>query len=451
MAKTLKKLVATLRSEDVSLLDKKKQLAGEYLESYEKVEEYLKLSNIDTDERTGCMDETLDMLIGAMDKDIPVEAVIGTTPKAYCNELINSRSNKQVIFEVCKELVKIPVFAFMAVIIFALFNMVDDPFEETIRLDVAMLDLFVPIILMSVIVNVVRFSMIKKHGVYSEKYNSVSKLLLMFHFLISAFAYAVLEEVLASKKWAPKSFATTFPRCMGVAILAIVLVIIVMVFVELGGFEAIYRKKMDTDLRSRNYELMLNGFVRQYIKENNKLKKKNEREITTKDYANEILSDMSITHIALPVIIVILIIEIYVLGFFMLGIGFRWYLVIALFIIDIAVAICTSLMITGEARKNMNERIVDGQLILDGMVEYVIKREEEIAAQKAQAAESVSENEEEASDAGEDAASDEEKSDDKEGEEDNENNEEVTEDNEKVTEKQEDKEKKDKEEESKDK
>ena len=196
---------------------------------------------------------------------------------------------------------------------------------------------------------------------------------------------------------------------------------------------------------------MLNGFVRQYIKENNKLKKKNEREITTKDYANEILSDMSITHIALPVIIVILIIEIYVLGFFMLGIGFRWYLVIALFIIDIAVAICTSLMITGEARKNMNERIVDGQLILDGMVEYVIKREEEIAAQKAQAAESVSENEEEASDAGEDAASDEEKSDDKEGEEDNENNEEVTEDNEKVTEKQEDKEKKDKEEESKDK
>lgn len=366
MGHKIKDIIAFLKKEDVSIIDKKNKLDNEYLESFNKIDELIRLSSISSKERGECLDEAIDLLMYAKDNDIPVEAVIGKLEKPFCNELINSRGNMEIIMQVCKELVKIPIFSLFAVIIYALFNLIDIPLNESFEADVAMLDLFVPTIIVSIIVNVRRYIISNQYGINSEQMESKKLLLSTIQFILSVFGYIVLEEV-----WAPKSFATTFGRCLFVAVFSLVIAMLVMLFVSLGGFEIVYRKKEIKDFHRRNYQLMLVGFIRQYIKKNDKLEKRNQQSIKLNEYAKELIDEIELTKNILPIIIGVLVLEIYFLGFLMLGIGIKWYLIIAQIVVAIAVAVCTSLMVTRSSRKDMLARMIEKELDIEKFIEIM--------------------------------------------------------------------------------
>lgn len=367
MGNFIKSTIKTLRSEDISLLDKKKTLDGKYLESFEIIEECFTMSNISVKERGECMDETLDMLIHAQNNSIPVESVIGTKEKPFCKELIHARGNMEIILRVCKELAKIPIFAFIAVLVYVLMNSMDISIEEGIDRQIAMLDLFAPIIGISFVVNIIRFLLIKKNGINSEVVERINKYLALIQIVVSVLSYTLLEETVA-----PDSYATTFYRCLFMAIFSVILVVVIMIFVSLGGFEIIYRDKNEADIHRRNYELMLRGFSKQFIKKNSKLKKKNLPPMKVKEYANEILGEIEITNTFLPVVLIVFIIELFFLGFLMLGLGIKWYLFVAALFSGAAIAVCVGFMVTRIARKNMLERIIDGQLVPGGYIDYIV-------------------------------------------------------------------------------
>lgn len=357
LVKTAGEAVKVLRSENESILEKKNKLDGEYAESFDRIEECFVHSNISVRERGECMDETLDMLIDAQKNDIPVKSIIGTIERTFCQDMINSRGNIEIIYRLCKEFIKIPLFAFISVIAYIFMNFVNVPIRDGLYSDIAIVDVFVPSVFFTLLVNAIRLYMINKYGVYSEKVELCGIPLLLVQFLGTLAAYVVIEE-----NFLIPSYATTVQRCFMAVVLSVAAALIVKVFVDLGGFEIVYRRKDEADIHRRNYELMLLGFARQYIKRNDKNQKKNIVPVTVKDYAGEIIGEIGVMKRILPVIEVVFVLEIYILGFLVLGIGARWYIIAAILILSIAVAVCASLMVTGNSRKDMLERIMDGQL-----------------------------------------------------------------------------------------
>ena len=146
--------------------------------------------------------------------------------------------------------------------------------------------------------------------------------------------------------------------------------IIIVIITGLGGYEIIYRKYVN-DIQGRNYELILYGFAKEFIKRNERQEKNNAHPYSVRDYAREIIRDVKLSTRILPVVIVVLCLEVFLLGFVVLGVGVKITIVTGIIFTAIAIAICTVLLLTQNARRDIFERIVDGELKPDEFVNYV--------------------------------------------------------------------------------
>lgn len=364
LTNTTKQIVKVLKTEDESINDKKRKLTDEYLQCYDKIEKCLVKSNTSIKERGECMDQALDMLIRAQDNNISCKSLVGDNEKRFCQDLINSKVDKSFIRKLCIELFKIPFTATIAVLLYALAGITQGNGIRNIYDDISILNAFAPVLVFCIVGNVLKYRIITDND-DEDVISFRLRLINVLQFMIPVIAYFVMEDSTSIE-----SYATTFERCIALTIIAALIGIIIVIITGLGGYEIIYRKYVN-DIQGRNYELILYGFAKEFIKRNERQEKNNAHPYSVRDYAREIIRDVKLSTRILPVVIVVLCLEVFLLGFVVLGVGVKIIIVTGIIFTAIAIAICTVLLLTQNARRDIFERIVDGELKPDEFVDYV--------------------------------------------------------------------------------
>lgn len=364
IADKAKMAVKILKSEDESILEKKAKLNEEYAKSYDKVEQCLIKSNMDLSERGRCMDEILDMMQRAQERGIAPKSIIGKNERKFTQDLINSRGDIRLITRICKEIVKMTATAFAAIFIYALMGMVNSDGLKGIYNDISIINAYLPAFLLMIIGNIYTYRCAVRYGRFSDEYASTKRLVGVMESLLAIVAYIVMEDAVNIR-----SYATTYERSLCLVAVTLVCALIIIVITRLGGFEIIYRRNNTSDLKGHNYELMLLGFVSQYKKRNVRLEKGNKKPLSVKDYAREIEKELKTFNKFFPICVAVLVLEMFLLGFLILGVGMKPVLIASMLLLAVATAVCISLTTTFQARYAILERVIENELDLEDFIE----------------------------------------------------------------------------------
>lgn len=355
----IKYSLKVLKSEDQSIKEKIDNLSEEYVDTYKKATDCFIHSNISSKERGECMDETLDMLNMAQKEGISPQGITGTNIKLFSNELVNSRGNMDLVKRFCIEYVKFALSLVLCVLVDVLIEVVAGKGFGSIYNDILMTNILLPAFICCIVANVIREKYRKEYAIDSEEMASVNTSIMVLHLLICTVAYIILDSELEIR-----SYATTFEAMVTVLIVSLIASFICLAIINMGGYEVVY-SHYNNGIKTGKYELMMLGFASQYIKKHDK------KNITVKEYANEVIKDTQLAVKILPFVIGFLVIDIFALDYLILGLGGRWYLILAVLILAVAIGACIVLLATSGARKGMLNRIIEGQLDLSEYIKYV--------------------------------------------------------------------------------
>lgn len=355
----IKYSVKVLKSEDQSIKEKLDNLDKEYVDTYEKAKDCFIHSNISSKERGECMDETLDMLNVAQKEGISPQGITGSNVRLFSNELINARGKMDVIKRFCIEYVKFALSLVLCVFVDVLIEGIAKKSFGAIYNDILMTNILIPAFICSIVANVIREKYHKEYAIDSEEMATVNTSITVFQLLICTVAYIILDSELEIR-----SYATTFEAMVTVLIVSVIASLICLVIINIGGYEVIYSRYND-GIKTGKYELMMLGFASQYIKKHSK------KNVSVKEYANEVIKDTQLAVKILPFVIGFLVLDIFALDYLILGLGGRWYLILAVLILAVAIGACIVLFATSGARKGMLNRIIEGQLDLNEYTNYV--------------------------------------------------------------------------------
>ena len=358
----IKYSLKVLQSEDVSIKEKIDNLDEDYANTYDKAKDCFIHSNISTKERSECMDETLNMLNTAQCEGVSPQGITGSNVKLFSNELINSRGNMDLVKRACVEYVKFALSLVLCIVVDVLIEAIAGKGFGAIYNDILMTNVVIPAFICSIFSNVIREKYLKEHAIDSEEMRSVNTTITVLHLLICTVAYIILDAELEIV-----SYATTFEALVTVLITSLIASAICLVVIKIGGYEVIYSRYSE-NVKMGKYELMMFGFASQFIKKHSK------KNVSVKEYAKEVIKDTQMAVKILPFVIGFLALDILALDYLIMGLGGRWYLVLAVLVLAAAIGACIVLLATSNAREGMLSRILEEQFDFSEYIEYVKKK-----------------------------------------------------------------------------
>ncbi|WP_350343154.1 hypothetical protein PRVXT_002435 [Proteinivorax tanatarense] len=257
----------------------KKQLRGEYLESFENAELYYKLNNIAESVTEGCLNEIGDLLINAQKTERPVEKVLGKNLERFCKNLRNAYAPYWHIEKIVNAIFLCVSFTLGV----GLYNYISSMLftrDLADNLGPTLLTFFISKLVVNSILYIVRTVHFSKHKLHSKTVILISK---SYYFLFILFAF-IIEDLIT---------VTFFQLTLSQVLILSVVIMTVYVAMHVKIITP-FNKSFFTEISEEVEDGLLEECRKEYSKINEKKVKKGKEPLTQLQMVEKIKKEIKI-------------------------------------------------------------------------------------------------------------------------------------------------------------